>query len=58
MAAFFVGPFMGMMRRFRRHMGLVEKITGAFLVLTGILFIANAMPEIAGWMLEFIPVLG
>jgi cytochrome c-type biogenesis protein len=58
MAAFFVGPFMGMMRRFRRHMGLVEKIIGAFLVLTGILFIANAMPDIAYWMLEYIPVFG
>ena len=58
LAAFFIGPFMGLMRRFRRHMRLVEKTMGAFLVLTGILFITNAMPDIAGWMLEYIPVLG
>jgi len=58
LAAFFVGPFMALMHRFRRHMGLVEKIMGAFLVLTGLLFITNSMPVIAYWMLEFMPVLG
>jgi cytochrome c-type biogenesis protein len=58
LAAFFVGPFMALMHRFRRHMGLVEKTMGAFLVLTGLLFITNSMPVIAYWMLEYMPVLG
>ncbi|MDH3667539.1 MAG: cytochrome c biogenesis protein CcdA [Paracoccaceae bacterium] len=58
LAAFFVAPFMAWMRRFRRHMGIVEKITGAALVLTGILFLTNAMPTIAYWMLEYMPALG
>jgi cytochrome c-type biogenesis protein len=57
-AAFFVKPFMRLMRRFRRYMGVVEKTMGGFLVVTGILFITNAMPFIANWMLEFVPALG
>lgn len=58
LAAFFVEPFMMLMHRFRQHMGLVEKTMGAFLVLTGLLFITNSMPVIAYWMLEYMPVLG
>jgi len=58
LAAFFVRPFLGLMRRFRRHLGKVEKAMGAFLVLTGILFLTNAMPDIAAWMLEYMPALG
>jgi cytochrome c-type biogenesis protein len=58
LAAFFVGPFMALMRRFRHHIGLVEKTMGALLVLTGVLFISNAMPNIAYWMLEYIPAFG
>jgi len=57
-AAFFVQPFMRLMRRFRRYMGAVEKAMGAFLVVTGVLFITNAMPIIANWMLEYVPTLG
>ncbi len=58
LAAFLVAPFMAWMRRFRRHIGMLEKITGAALVLTGILFLTNAMPTIAYWMLEYLPALG
>lgn len=58
LAAFFIKPFMGLMQRFRRHMGLVEKIMGGFLVLTGVLFITNAMSVIANWMLNYVPALG
>ena len=58
LAAFFAGPFMGLMRRFRHRMGLVEKVMGGFLVLTGVLFITNAMPVIAYWILEYMPLWG
>lgn len=58
LAAAFVSPFLSIMRRFRRHMGKVEKAMGAFLVLTGVLFITNAMPTIAYWLLEYVPALG
>jgi len=58
LAAFFVNPFMRLMRRFRRHMGLVEKAMGGFLIVTGVMFITNAMPVIANWLLEYVPALG
>ncbi len=57
-AAFFAGPFIRWMRRFRRHMGKVEKVMGGALVVTGLLFITNAIPDIAYFMLEYMPALG
>ena len=57
-AAFFAGPFMRLMRRFRRHMGKVEKAMGAMLVVTGILFITGSMSTISYWMLEYLPAMG
>ena len=58
LAAFFIGPFLASMRRLRPHVGRIEKAMGGLLVLTGILFITNAMPTIAFWMLEYLPALG
>lgn len=58
LAAAFAGPFMGLMRRFRRHMGLVEKTMGGALVLTGVLFVTNTIPDISAWMLDYVPVMG
>ncbi len=57
-AALFAGPFLRAMRGMRRHMGLVERGMGALLVLTGLLFITNAIPAIAGWMLDYVPAMG
>ncbi len=54
-AALFIGPFMSWMARFRRHLGVVEKIMGALLVLFGILIATNSVNVIAGWMLKYIP---
>lgn len=58
LAAFFAGPFMRLMRRFRRHMGTVERIMGALLIGTGILFMTGQMSVIAGFMLDYLPTLG
>jgi cytochrome c-type biogenesis protein len=52
LAAAFVGPFMALMARFRRHLGAVEKVTGAALVVFGLLIATNAMNYIGQWMLE------
>lgn len=57
-AAFFAGPFIRGMRRFRRHIGKVEKVMGGALVVTGVLFITNAIPDIAYFILEYMPALG
>nr|WP_255561731.1 cytochrome c biogenesis CcdA family protein [Pseudohoeflea sp. DP4N28-3] len=57
-AAGFSGAFMRFLQRFRRHLGTVEKITGALLVLTGILFLTGGMARMAYWLLETFPTLG
>ncbi|MGE0767139.1 MAG: cytochrome c biogenesis CcdA family protein [Hyphomicrobiaceae bacterium] len=46
LAAVAIGPFMGFMKRFRRHMGRVEQFMGAVLLITGLLFAGEAL----GWM--------
>lgn len=56
LAAAFATRFLGWATRFRRHMGTVEKVMGALLVLTGILFITGQMSAIALWLLETFPV--
>ncbi len=58
LAAGFAGAFMGLMRRTRRHLGTVEKVMGAALVVTGVLFIGNFIPDIADWMIDYVPVTG
>lgn len=55
LAAFFVGPFMRFMTRFRRRLGLVEKLTGVLLILFAVLIATNSINFIAQWMLETIP---
>lgn len=54
-AALFVGPFMAWMSRFRKHLGLIEKLMGGLLILFGLLIATNSMNIIAQWMLEHIP---
>jgi len=58
LAAFFAKPFMGLMVRFRKHMGIVEKLMGALLVITGLLFLTNSMATLSYLMLEWFPALG
>jgi cytochrome c-type biogenesis protein len=57
-AAAFAGPFMTLMRRFRRHMGTVERVMGGALVVTGLLFITNSVSVIGGWMQTYVPAMG
>lgn len=57
-AALFAGPFMRFMKRFRHHMGKVEKAMGLMLVGTGILFLTGYMATMAFWLLETFPALG
>jgi cytochrome c-type biogenesis protein len=57
-ATLFAGSFLRLMSRLRGAMGIVEKVLGALLVGTGILFIVGGMAEIAYWILEAFPALG
>ncbi|WP_434052775.1 MAG: cytochrome c biogenesis protein CcdA [Roseibium sp.] len=54
-AALFIGPFMTWMAGFRKYLGVVEKLMGAFLILFGILIATNSINVIAQWMLENVP---
>jgi cytochrome c-type biogenesis protein len=54
-AGLFAGPFMRWMRRFRGHIGKVEKTMGALLVVTGVLFVTGQITTIAYWMLSLFP---
>lgn len=54
-AALFIGPFMSWMKRFRQHLGLVEKLMGLLLIVFGLLIATDTMNVIAQWMLENIP---
>lgn len=57
-AALAVRPFLGFLRRFRRHLHRVEQAMGALLVATGVLFLTGTMNEIGFWLLETFPSLG
>jgi cytochrome c-type biogenesis protein len=54
-AAGFAEQFVVTMKRFRRHMPLVEKAMGVFLVAAGLLFLTGQMTRISFWLLEAFP---
>ncbi len=51
-------PFLRFMQRFKKHLGLVEKLIGVLLVITGVLFLTGSMNVIGFWLLEMFPALG
>jgi cytochrome c-type biogenesis protein len=55
LASLFSGSFIALLARLRTHMGLIEKLMGSALVLTGVLFLTGSMPKIAGWLLQTFP---
>ena len=56
-AAGFSGAFMRFLTRFRRHLGLVEKVMGVFLILTGLAFIFGFVSAVAIWFQQTFPIL-
>jgi len=54
-AGFAARPFGAFMARFRRYVGAVEKVLGALLVATGVLFITGSMADLSYWLLETFP---
>lgn len=57
-AAAFSGRFMRFLTKFRRHLGLMEKIMGVLLIITGLLFLTGAFTSIGFFLLETFPILG
>lgn len=56
-AAAFSGHFMRFLARFRRHLGMVEKVMGVFLVLTGLAFMFGLVSSAAIWFQQTFPIL-
>jgi len=54
-AALSLERFLGFSRRFRKHIPTLEKVMGALLVLTGIMFLTGWMQNISFWLLENVP---
>lgn len=54
-AAAFAPLFLRLMARFRRYLGWVERILGALLVVTGLLFITGSVNEIGFWLQSTFP---
>jgi cytochrome c-type biogenesis protein len=58
LAGIAVGPFLAFFGRFKRNLGIVEKVVGGLLVLTGLLFLTGNFTRLSYWFLETFPVLG
>ncbi len=56
-AAGFSGAFMRFLFRFRRHLGLVEKLMGGLLVLAGLAFLFGFISSVAIWFQQTFPIL-
>lgn len=46
------------LRRLRRWIPVFERTTGAFLVITGVLFLTGRLSDLSYWLLETFPILG
>jgi cytochrome c-type biogenesis protein len=57
LAAVAIGPFLGFMQRFKRHLGRVEKVMGLLLVATGILILTGGLNWFGTWMIDNVPLL-
>jgi cytochrome c-type biogenesis protein len=55
LAALGVGTFLGFLKRFRSHLGTVEKAMGGLLVATGLLFLTGGIQDMAYWMQDTFP---
>ncbi|MGL4490429.1 MAG: cytochrome c biogenesis CcdA family protein [Rhizobiaceae bacterium] len=57
LAALFSSRFMAFAKKFRANMGVVEKVIGGLLVLSGVLFLTGGIQTMAFWLLETFPIL-
>lgn len=58
LSALFIDRAMGVMTRLKRHMGLIEKISGVLLIVVGLAMMTGAFSLFAFWLLETFPALG
>ncbi|MFZ1105451.1 MAG: cytochrome c biogenesis protein CcdA [Hyphomicrobiaceae bacterium] len=58
LAAVAIGPFLGFMKRFRRHLGRVEQAMGVLLIVAGVLVLTGWLNVFGTWLLDTVPALG
>jgi cytochrome c-type biogenesis protein len=46
---------MHLLARFKRHLPKIEKIAGALLIVTGLLFMTGKMSVISNWLIQSFP---
>jgi cytochrome c-type biogenesis protein len=56
LAAVAVGKFLGFLKRFAKHLNIVEKAMGVLLILAGIAFLTGLHQNFAYWLLETFPI--
>lgn len=56
-AGLLIGPFLAFFDSFKKHLGTVEKVMGALLVVTGFLFLTGNFTRLSYWFLETFPAL-
>lgn len=54
-AAVFINRAIGVMNRFKRHMGLVEKVMGGLLIVVGLMLVTGAFTTLAFWLQQTFP---
>lgn len=57
LAGLAIGPFLSFFNDFKKHLGMVEKVMGGLLVITGIMFLTGQFTRLSFWFLETFPVL-
>ena len=57
LAAMAVKPFLAMFKSFRSQLGRVEKVMGAALIVTGVLFLTGSIGIAGQWLIENVPAL-
>lgn len=55
--AFFIGPFLSWAHGFRRHLGTVERVMGATLILVGVIMVSGDFERMAFFLIEAFPAL-
>ncbi|MEP7240946.1 MAG: cytochrome c biogenesis protein CcdA [Devosia sp.] len=55
LAGIAIGPFLSFFSNFRKHLGMVERVMGGLLVVTGLLFLTGQFTRLSYWFLETFP---
>ncbi len=55
LAALAIEPCMGFLKQFKKYFGIVERIVGVLLILTGIAFLTGSLQNLSFWLLETFP---